>query len=394
MHKNENRPGYKKTKVGWIPDGWALATYRGSFSVIMDGTHFSPKTTSGTKKYLTSRNIRKGTLDLTDCSYISVEEHAEIYRKCPVRFGQVLLTKDGANAGNACINTLAEEFSLLSSVAVLDGTPEILTNRYAIQWILSPKGQAGLLSTIAGQAITRFTLQAIAGVAISLPPLPEQEAIAEVLECWDKGIRNLELKIVKKRLIKKGLMQKLLSGQTRLPGFSKDWKNVRLGDVLSIGNGRDYKHLSDGNIPVFGTGGLMTHVNGKLHSGETVFIGRKGTINKPFYYNGDFWTVDTLFFTHKFKNAFPQFIYALFQKINWEKHSEASGVPSLSKTVILKIEVKLPPLEEQRAIAKILAAADGEIEMLERKLALWKDQKKFLLNNLVTGTIRLPEFKN
>ncbi len=93
-----------------------------------------------------------------------------------------------------------------------------------------------------------------------------------------------------------------------------------------------------------------------------------------------------------FKNVTPRFIYALFQTINWIKYSEASGVPSLSKTVILKIEIPLPPLAEQQAIARVLFAADGEIEALEKKLALWKEQKKFLLNNLVTGTIRLPQF--
>jgi type I restriction enzyme S subunit len=240
----------------------------------------------------------------------------------------------------------------------------------------------------------RLYYEDFSSVPAPLPSLHEQKAIARALECWDKAIETLGLKIGKKRQSKQGLMQKLISGHTRLPGFSKPWKNVRLGNVLSIGNGMDYKHLAKGNVPVFGTGGLMTYVNDKLHSGETIFIGRKGTINKPFYFNGDFWTVDTLFYTHKFKNVLPKFVFFLFQRINWEKHSEASGVPSLSKAVILKLEAHIPPLEEQRAIAAVLSTADGEIEALERKLALLKDQKKFLLNNLVTGTIRLPQICN
>src|SRR5690606_29528713 len=88
---------------------------------IIDGTHFSPKSVEGTKKYITSKNIRNTGLDISDCSYISEEEHQEIYKKCPVNLGDILLTKDGANTGNCCINTLNEEFSLLSSVAVLSG---------------------------------------------------------------------------------------------------------------------------------------------------------------------------------------------------------------------------------------------------------------------------------
>ena len=147
----------------------------------------------------------------------------------------------------------------------------------------------------------------------------------------------------------------------RFPEFSGEWKSCYIKDILSIGNGRDYKHLSKGNIPVFGTGGYMTSVNDYLHDGETTFIGRKGTINKPFYYNGKFWTVDTLFYTHSFIDTIPRFIYCLFQTINWLRYNEASGVPSLSKDTIEKIEVCIPNLEEQAKIATLLRLIDERI---------------------------------
>ena len=147
----------------------------------------------------------------------------------------------------------------------------------------------------------------------------------------------------------------------RFPEFSGEWKSCYIKDILSIGNGRDYKHLSKGNIPVFGTGGYMTSVNDYLHDGETTFIGRKGTINKPFYYNGKFWTVDTLFYTHSFIDTIPRFIYCLFQTINWLRYNEASGVPSLSKDTIEKIKVCIPNLEEQAKIATLLRLIDERI---------------------------------
>ena len=105
----------------------------------------------------------------------------------------------------------------------------------------------------------------------------------------------------------------------------------------------------------------MTSVNECLYEGATKFIGRKGTINKPFYYNGKFWTVDTLFYTHSFKRVIPKFVYCLFQTINWLRYNEASGVPSLSKDTIEKIKVRIPQLDEQKKIAKLLSLLDERI---------------------------------
>lgn len=135
----------------------------------------------------------------------------------------------------------------------------------------------------------------------------------------------------------------------------------KISDVLSIGNGRDYKNLAKGDIPVFGTGGYMTSVSDYLYDGETAFIGRKGTINKPYYYKGKFWTVDTLFYTHSFKGVVPHFVYCLFQTINWLRYNEASGVPSLSKDTIEKIKVHIPQIEEQQKISKFLSLLDERI---------------------------------
>ena len=119
--------------------------------------------------------------------------------------------------------------------------------------------------------------------------------------------------------------------------------------------------MNNGGIPVFGTGGYMTSVDECLYDGETTFIGRKGSINKPFYYNGKFWTVDTLFYTHSFNGITPKFTYCLFQAINWLKYNEASGVPSLSKDTIEKIKINIPGLEEQNKIAKLMFALDERI---------------------------------
>lgn len=171
----------------------------------------------------------------------------------------------------------------------------------------------------------------------------------------------------------------------------------KISDVLSIGNGRDYKNLAKGDIPVFGTGGYMTSVSDYLYDGETAFIGRKGTINKPYFYKGKFWTVDTLFYTHSFNGVTPHFVYCLFQTINWLRYNEASGVPSLSKDTIEKIKVHIPQIEEQQKISHLLFLLDERIATQNKIIEDLKKLKSaiskllFTRKDLLETTIRLAD---
>ena len=179
--------------------------------------------------------------------------------------------------------------------------------------------------------------------------------------------------------------KKLNVPNLRFPEFQEEWITYKIKDVLSIGNGRDYKHLSNGEIPVFGTGGYMTSVDECLYDGETTFIGRKGSINKPFYYNGKFWTVDTLFYTHSFNGITPKFTYCLFQTINWLKYNEASGVPSLSKDTIEKIKIMIPGLEEQNKIAKLMFALDERITTQNKIIEDLKKLKSAIIDYAINS---------
>ena len=167
----------------------------------------------------------------------------------------------------------------------------------------------------------------------------------------------------------------------RFPEFEGEWNLSKISDVLSIGNGRDYKNLAKGDIPVFGTGGYMTSVSDYLYDGETAFIGRKGTINKPYFYKGKFWTVDTLFYTHSFNGVTPHFVYCLFQTINWLRYNEASGVPSLSKDTIEKIKVHIPQIEEQQKISLLLFLLDERIATQNKIIEDLKKLKSAIIEN-------------
>ena len=177
----------------------------------------------------------------------------------------------------------------------------------------------------------------------------------------------------------------------RFKEFSGVWEDKLIGQILTVGSGKDYKHLSNGDIPVYGTGGYMLSVNDYLYDGESVGIGRKGTIDKPIFLTGKFWTVDTLFYTHSFKNSVPKFIYSIFQRINWKLYNEASGVPSLSKSTIEKIKIFIPSKHEQEKIASFLISIDTRIEQLTKKEQLLQQYKKSVMQKIFNQEIRFKD---
>lgn len=257
---------------------------------------------------------------------------------------------------------------------------------------------ANLNQYATGQAQPGISVETINKVAFLLPPLEEQKKIAATLSVWDSAIEKMEKLIKFKESQKKSLIKKLIEKQEEKANKIKvgnvtidknKWKHERIGNVLKIGHGRDYKGLSLGKVPVFGSGGYMTSVDKFLHDGETVCIGRKGTIDKPFYYKGKIWTVDTLFYTYNFKNVIPKFIYYVFCSIPWKIKNEAGGVPSLTSKIVENVEFYSPSLPEQQIIVDVLSDADDELSLLKQQLENYKKQKQGLMQKLLTGQWRV-----
>ncbi|MGM8911118.1 restriction endonuclease subunit S [Psychrobacter sp. 1U1] len=174
----------------------------------------------------------------------------------------------------------------------------------------------------------------------------------------------------------------------RFKEFDGDWKALNYKDVLNIKYGKDHKKLNSGDIPVFGTGGVMRYVDQFLHDGESILIGRKGTIDSPKYVNEKFWTVDTLFYTEIKEQAVPKFVYQHALQVNWLKLNEATGVPSLNTKSINNVAINLPPLEEQTKIATFLSAVDTKIDELTQKHELLGEYKKGIMQQLFSQKLR------
>ena len=211
-------------------------------------------------------------------------------------------------------------------------------------------------------------------VSVLLPGTEEQDCIADFFRQLDDLITLHQRKYDKLTNVKKSMLEKMFPKngsnvpEIRFKGFTEAWEQRKLGDVVDVRSGKDYKHLSEGNIPVYGTGGYMLSVNQALsYNEDAIGIGRKGTIDKPYILKAPFWTVDTLFYAVPSQNSDLDFVFDIFQNIDWKKKDESTGVPSLSKTAINEIDISAPCLEEQQVIGSYFSKIDNLITLHQRK---------------------------
>lgn len=262
-----------------------------------------------------------------------------------------------------------------------------------------------------------------------IPPLPEQEKIVKVLEAWDNYIEKLTNAIELKKKVKKGLMEKLLTGKvflnvdstqnkkTRYFKTPKHWQIVSIGEVAKEVSKKNTANLS---LPVLSCtkhAGLVDSLkffkkqifSKKLNTYKVVEMGQfayatnhieEGSIGlQNLYDSGLVSPMYTVFKTDK-KKILNDYLFPLLKTVLFRHIFKAKTSSSVNRRGSLrwksfsKIEIPLPPMEDQEKIANILTTADRDIEALEKKKSLIEQQKKFLLNNLITGRIRLPEFNH
>lgn len=182
--------------------------------------------------------------------------------------------------------------------------------------------------------------------------------------------------------------------KTKLGWIPEEWDVVKISDVLKIKHGKDQKQVQceNGKYPILGTGGIIGKTNSFIYNKESVLIGRKGTINKPFYMDSPFWTIDTLFYSEIHSNNIPKYIYYVFCNIKWLRYDESTGMPSLNSNTIENIKIILPKIKEQEKIAEILSAWDDGIETLEKLIEQKEVFHKALMKNLLVGKKRLAGF--
>lgn len=291
---------------------------------------------------------------------------------------------------------------------------KVLLNQYLFHWFKSKKDFIERLGS--GSTVSGIQQNELKRIKFSLPPLPEQSRIVSVLETWDQLIKKLTQKIEIKKQIKKGLMQDLLTGKRRLAGFGEEWKPIKLGEIATFKKG---KGLPKSDLDISGKyeaihyGELFTKYNefienviSKTNTNKGMFLSKRNDILMPTsdvtprglstasYLDKDGVILGGDILVIRSKGSLNGLFFSYLVNLNKKaviKLVSGSTVFHLYGSDMAKFELKLPPMKEQESIVKILVTADKEITELQKKLLFFKEQKRYLLNNLITGTIRTPE---
>lgn len=408
--KVEVKEGYKKTEVGIIPEDWELIKL-GDFIEYTKGYAF--KSSNYTKNGI--RVIR-----VSDTDYDSVKDSEEIYidnrdykkyEKWSLSENDIILSTVGSKppmydsmVGKAIRVDLKNACSLLNQNAVrILSKNKKFASQLLIYYNLKTKRYMTHIEKIfrgnANQA--SITLVELFEFEIPIPREDnEQKSISAALSDTDNFIHSLEKLIGKKKKIKQGTMQQLLTGKKRLPGYSGDWEVKKLGELydISAGGDLDINNYSDFmtekyKYPIYSNGitnkGIYGYSPYSTHIGNSVTVTARGTIGNANYREENYCAIGRLLVL---KSKFLIENYMISELINecLEFTHESTGVPQLTSPQISKYDVYLPiDYNEQIAIAKILSDMDSEIKSLQQKLEKYKTIKQGMMQELLTGRIRL-----
>ena len=372
-----------------IPKEWEVKPLIGLSTEIGDGIHATPTYVKSSESYFVNGNNLAGDrITITDGTMCVSESEYKALRK-NLTDRTLLLSINGTIGNLAFYN--GERVVLGKSAAYINVAKGV--SRTFISYCLKSRSTFLFFENeLTGTTIRNLSLQSLRNTPIPVPPtIEEQRAIARALEDADALIGALTKLIAKKRDLKQAAVQQLLTGRQAPPGFHAEWEVKRLGDVLKVRHGKSQQEVAvrGGAYPILATSGEIGRTNHYLYDKPSVLIGRKGTIDAPQYVDTPFWTIDTLFFTEIKLDASPKFIFYKFQTINWRNYNEASGVPSLNASTIEGIEIQLPTISQQEAIAIVLSDMDVELSSLEQRRDKTRAIKQGMMQELLTGRTRL-----
>lgn len=414
--------GYKQTEVGVIPNDWTtvalFALAGGTKERFDDGDWIEAEflTESGIRLIQTG-NIGIGVfIDKESKKYISPHSF-DLLRCKALKVGDLLICRLAQPAGRACLFPGLEDDKAITAVDVTIFRPieELADRRYLLQLFCTPSWFAAVNERCGGSTRTRIARGALGQIPIALPPTKaEQEAIAGALSDADALIESLEQLLAKKRQLKQGAMQQLLTGKKRLPGFGGEWVVKRLGELAKIQRGASPRPIDspiwfDENSSVgwvrisdVTSSGMYLHEttqrlsplgiqNSRPVSRGSLIMSICATVGRPIITEIDVCIHDG-FVVFDNLRANKHFLYYALKFIegDWSRHGQTGSQMNLNTGLINRTEVPVPPTtEEQTAVATILSDMDAEIAALEEKLAKARAIKQGMMQELLTGRIRL-----
>ena len=344
---------------------------------------------SGNYMLITGTDFNDGAINFSTCHYVERERY-EQDRNIQIHNGSILITKDGTLGKVAYVQGLSMPATLnagVFNVQIKDANS--VDEKYLFQYLKAPFLMDYVDKKATGGTIKHLNQSILVDFPVILPQRSEQTLIGAFFQQLDNLITLHQRKFEKLTNVKKSMLEKMFPQngssypEIRFKGFTDPWEQRKLGELVDVCSGRDYKHLSEGTIPVYGTGGYMLSVNDALsYDRDAIGIGRKGTIDRPYILKAPFWTVDTLFYAIPREKVDLDYAFDIFQNIDWKKKDESTGVPSLSKTAINDIDVLAPKHDEQQIIGQFFAAIDNLITLHQRELEKLQNIKKSMLEKM------------
>ncbi len=343
----------------------------------------------GENKYLRITDIDDDSREFNISDLTSPEINLFGLDEYRLSIGDILFARTGASVGKSYIYRSVDGKVYFAGFLIRVKIKDTFNPDFVFQNTLTSNYERFISITSMRSGQPGVNAQEYSNYEIMFPSLPEQSAIGTFFSTLDRHITLHQRKLDKLKSVKQAYLSEMFPAEgervpkRRFPGFTDDWELRKLGEVVEVCSGRDYKHLGVGSIPVYGTGGYMLSVSEALSkNNDAIGIGRKGTIDSPYILRAPFWTVDTLFYCIPNDGFTLEFAYSIFQNINWKSMDESTGVPSLSKNGINNVKVLTPKIKEQSAIGTFFSTLDRHITLHQRKLEKLKNLKKALLNEL------------
>ena len=384
-----------------VPENWEWVNIMEILLKLTDGTHHSPKNyPKGNYKYITAKNIKNEGIVLDDVTYVDDETHHEIFSRCNPEYGDILYIKDGATTGVVAINNLTEDFSLLSSVALLKPS-KLVSNKYLFYYLQSSYCYESVRSSMKGVGITRITLKQIADWDVPIPPIGEQHRIVEYidslfsqidliakdtstlksfLEKYKHGILDLAIagKLVPQDPSEEPAVELLMRinptykscDNRHYENLPDSWEEVELGDVCQLFDGEkvrdkefinlDVKYLrgsKDGSRLSSGKyvpeNALMILVDGE-NSGEVFTTPHEG-------YQGS--TFKQLRISSELNRDYVLLLIQRSREL-LKDNKVGSAIPHLNKKLFKQIHVPIPPYDEQSRIVRVVQDAMNKLDRI------------------------------
>ena len=232
---------------------------------------------------------------------------------------------------------------------------------------------------------------------VILPPLEKQQRVVDVISAYDDLIENnqKQIKLLEEaahRLYKEWFVDLRFPGYENTPivdGVPEGWTHAVVTDLLDIKYGKDHKSLPDGDIPVYGSGGMMRKVNKILHSGESVLIPRKGSLNNILLVSGDFWTIDTMFFSIPKQENIAKYVYLFLSGVDMYAMNIGAAVPSMTVKILSGMKLRCPSAEILVQFEKVVDPYFSMIELLKKQNESLSEARDMLLPKLMNGELEV-----